>query len=334
MPKLSIGDINLYYRVFRDKKEYRCINEETTIANYFYDENNNYINTDIPLKSAENIEIKHEILGNCVDIHVPTLLVLPGGPGFVDHSLYIDFWSSLSDVIQIIVLDQRGNGRSDRGRVSEWNLETCASDVKKFSERLNLMNPPIVAGISWGGYVAMLYAIKFPAHPKALVLMHTEAKVESRMRQEAFAARAREHGLNNDAILDVIKAVSDYDHLPADPGVKENYMQKCWGTFYGKNPYQPKDFVYCVVNMPMRIKFAMEENLKFDFLPQLSRIICPVLYIAGEIDPGHPLQGAQEAAKLIKNIEFQTLVGLGAPVYRDDPDLTREIVVNFINKHI
>ena len=144
MPKINIGNINLYYRVFRDKKEYRCIDEESTTANYFYDEANTRVNTDVPLKPVEDIQIIHVELEGGVNVHMPTLLVLPGGPGFVDHSLYIDFWSSLSDVIQVIVLDQRGNGRSDRGRASDWNLETCAEDVKQFSNRLGLQHPPII----------------------------------------------------------------------------------------------------------------------------------------------------------------------------------------------
>jgi proline iminopeptidase len=45
----------------------------------------------------------------------PTLLLLHGGPGF-DHSSYKPAFSRFADVAQLVYLDQRGNGRSDRPR--------------------------------------------------------------------------------------------------------------------------------------------------------------------------------------------------------------------------
>lgn len=51
-----------------------------------------------------------------------TLLVLHGGHGFADHTLYVEFWSQFADSIQVIFLDQRGCGRSDVCDSSEWNL--------------------------------------------------------------------------------------------------------------------------------------------------------------------------------------------------------------------
>jgi pimeloyl-ACP methyl ester carboxylesterase len=44
----------------------------------------------------------------------PTLLLLHGGPG-ADHSIYRPAYSALSDIVQIVYLDHRGNGRSEDG---------------------------------------------------------------------------------------------------------------------------------------------------------------------------------------------------------------------------
>ena len=56
----------------------------------------------------------------------PTLLLLHGGPGF-DHSIYKPSYSALADLVQIIYLDYRGNGRSEdlcllQGRCA-WRAE-------------------------------------------------------------------------------------------------------------------------------------------------------------------------------------------------------------------
>jgi pimeloyl-ACP methyl ester carboxylesterase len=41
----------------------------------------------------------------------PTLLLLHGGPGF-DYTSYKPAFSALADIVQIVYLDHRGNGRS------------------------------------------------------------------------------------------------------------------------------------------------------------------------------------------------------------------------------
>ncbi len=88
----------------------------------------------------------------------PVLLCLHGGPG-LDHSTLKPVLSSLSDMAQVIYLDQRGHGRSDRSSREHWTLAQWADDVREFCNVLGIENP-IVLGVSFGGYVAMTYAIR------------------------------------------------------------------------------------------------------------------------------------------------------------------------------
>ena len=103
----------------------------------------------------------------------PTLLLLHGGPGF-DHSIYKPAYSALADLVQIIYLDHRGNGRSEDGPQESWNLAQWGDDVRTFCEVLGIERP-IVLGASFGGMVALAYATRHPAHPSKLVLISTEA---------------------------------------------------------------------------------------------------------------------------------------------------------------
>ena len=322
MPKINIGDINIYYRVFRDGNEYRA-NNENELSGHYISESGHSVLVDKPLKDVNGLTIIY-VDQDWFNPSLPTMVMLPGGPGFIDHSMYLDFWARLSDVIQVIILDQRGNGRSDRGDPRLWNMDACAEDVVKFCDALNIKKP-LVAGVSWGGYVAMRYASRFPEHPRAMILMHTEATVSSEARQAAFAKRAEALGCNAGEVEVVRRAVRDYDQTPMKPGVREKFIEHCWGKFYANNPYQPEDFARCVTNIPMREKFATEENLQFDYRQDLKNIICPVWYVAGEYDPGHPYSGAEEAASLIPNVKLDILKGLGAPVYRDDPQLVAKL---------
>src|SRR5262245_11612531 len=67
----------------------------------------------------------------------PTLLLLHGGPGF-DHSIYKPAYSALADCSQVIYLDHRGNGRSDRGPKEAWTLAQWGDDVRTFCDVLGI----------------------------------------------------------------------------------------------------------------------------------------------------------------------------------------------------
>ena len=105
---------------------------------------------------------------------VPTALLLHGGPGF-DHSNFKPDLSPLADVAQLVYLDHRGQGRSDRTAPDRWTLNHWADDVKAFCEALEI-NRPNVMGHSFGGFVAMAYAMRHPGHPAKLILSSTAAR--------------------------------------------------------------------------------------------------------------------------------------------------------------
>jgi pimeloyl-ACP methyl ester carboxylesterase len=83
----------------------------------------------------------------------PVLICLHGGPGF-DHSTLKDVLSPLADVAQLVFVDQRGNGRSDRSTPEYWNLDTWIDDIPAFCEALELERPMLL-GQSFGGFVAL-----------------------------------------------------------------------------------------------------------------------------------------------------------------------------------
>ena len=81
-------------------------------------------------------------------IEKPTMIVLHGGHGFADHTLYVEFWSQFSTIAQVVFLDQRGCGRSDRAQPDEWNLAHWAEDLFQFCKALGIEKPIIAGGIN------------------------------------------------------------------------------------------------------------------------------------------------------------------------------------------
>ena len=105
---------------------------------------------------------------------VPTLLLLHGGPG-ADHSIFKPAYSRLADIVQVVYFDHRGDGRSDgRDDSARWKLSQWGDDVKALCDALEIERP-IVMGVSFGGYVAMSYALRHPDHPAKLILCSTAA---------------------------------------------------------------------------------------------------------------------------------------------------------------
>ena len=87
----------------------------------------------------------------------PTLILLHGGPGY-DHSTLRPYFDRYSDTHQLIYLDHRGCGRST-GEQETWHLDQWADDLAVFCSTLGI-DSPMVFGQSFGGMVAMNYAVR------------------------------------------------------------------------------------------------------------------------------------------------------------------------------
>ncbi|MCE3238980.1 MAG: hypothetical protein K0R24_1961, partial [Gammaproteobacteria bacterium] len=140
-----------------------------------------------------------------IDSSNEVLILLHGGPGLVDHTVYVHFWLKLSGIIQVIFIDMRGHGRSDGQYTPEsWTLKQWGQDVYDFCKALSI-EKPIIAGVSFGGWVALSYAIQYPKHAKALMLCHTEAKVDIEIRKRAYSRKAELLGQRGLEISDIVQ---------------------------------------------------------------------------------------------------------------------------------
>ncbi len=103
----------------------------------------------------------------------PVIVALHGGPGF-DHAYFKPFLSELTDTAQIVYLDLRGQGRSDRPPVETCTLEQMADDVAAFCRALGIERPTIL-GHSAGGFVALTLVARHPETAGRLILVDTVA---------------------------------------------------------------------------------------------------------------------------------------------------------------
>jgi pimeloyl-ACP methyl ester carboxylesterase len=95
------------------------------------------------------------------------IVLLHGGPG-IRHNYLRPEWDTLSDLARLIYHDQRGCGLSTRRGPHHWRQHVA--DLDALILRESPQSGVILAGSSWGSYLALLYAHEHPTRVKALIL--------------------------------------------------------------------------------------------------------------------------------------------------------------------
>jgi pimeloyl-ACP methyl ester carboxylesterase len=252
----------------------------------------------------------------------PTLVLLHGGPGF-DHSSFKPGFTALTDVAQVVYLDHRGNGRSDRRSPERWTLDDWADDLRAFCDALEIERP-IVLGQSFGGMVAMAYGIRHPEHPGALILSSTTAKTRLDRVYDVFERLGG---------IEARQAAEAYWKAPG-PDTLPDYGRICL-PLYSRTAQDPDANKRTEWNFEVMFQFGGGEDQSMDLLPDLAKIACPTLVLGGLDDPITPIEDARDIAAAIpqQHVTFGQFPGCGHGVFRDDPDAGYGAMRRFLEDH-
>src|SRR4030095_4031176 len=124
----------------------------------------------IPIETAKGtMHVWTKTFGNNPTIK---LLLLNGGPG-ATHEYFEGFESFLPvEGIEFIYYDQLGCGNSDNPNdTTLWDLARYVEEVETVRKGLDLDKDNFyLLGHSWGGILALEYALKYQDHMKALII--------------------------------------------------------------------------------------------------------------------------------------------------------------------
>jgi pimeloyl-ACP methyl ester carboxylesterase len=260
----------------------------------------------------------------------PTFIFLHGGAGYFDHTPYVKFWSRFSDVAEVVFLDQRGSGRSQCNDMSTWNLKQWGKDIYLFCEALGIQKP-IVGGISYGGMVAMSYAIQYPDHPLSLILTDTDAYIDKEYMLHLVEEKLKKH---NKPIKPGVAATNAMFTGPITDEVFETYFYEVLNLF-GKPVEVLDDFSVVdpkYINTKLGEYFLCGELMTFDFRGDLKKTKCPVLFLTGDQGPLHSLKTAKEliASFPKENIQYKIFEGAKPACYELDPLESERLIKAFI----
>jgi proline iminopeptidase len=183
------------------------------------------------------------------------LLGIHGGMGIDGGTLRVQPILALADYgIRVIIPDQRGHGRSLAGDVNALSHTQWTEDVRKLAVRLGLSRFALL-GHSYGGFLALEFATRWPELLTHLILIGTSAGP----RQVAAA------------------------HIDSDADLKAHFRERWSEFFVGTNKhwevFQELHFSVDAYNAAFQ-----RELPKYDVRDRIGAIAAPTLLLSGEAD--------------------------------------------------
>lgn len=237
------------------------------------------------------------------------LIVLHGGPGLSQDYLLPQLYK-LGENNLVIFYDQRGSGRSLETKLDEKHI-----NIGQFIEDLETLRTSlgfdkfILMGHSWGGLLAMQYAVDHQENLMGLILLNT-APADYKG-QKAFVD---EFGLRTKNIHNDIKplfAYEDFKELNATQ-ISDLYRKLFSVYFYNSKEVNDLSLNFSVASGQSGFK-VMEEMSKtywlqpnIDLFPSLKKLAVPTFILHGKQDIV-PAWTAQEIKDAIPYAEIVIL---------------------------
>lgn len=257
--------------------------------------------------------------------HKPVVFVIHGGPGGT-HLNFKPHLDKLTDNAQLVYVDQRGCGYSDEDETVKYTLEQNVEDIEALRKYLGIDNAWIL-GHSYGGMVAMSYAIKYQENLGGLILVTTSPSYRFLEKAKQYV---RENG-NDD---------------------QKFYANKLWeGSFQSEEElqkyYEVMEPLYSVTSSNK--KSRSEPNVKrsyqvlnkgfggflqtFDLRDDLNSILVPTLIIAGKHDWITPVSENEEIHQRIPGSEFHVLENSSHSVFVDENEQCISLIGDFLRSN-
>ncbi|MBK6380018.1 MAG: proline iminopeptidase-family hydrolase [Chitinophagaceae bacterium] len=226
------------------------------------------------------------------------LLLLNGGPG-ASHEYFECFENFLlPENVELIYYDQLGCGLSDNPKdTTMWDLARFVEEVEQVRKALNLNKDNFyLLGHSWGGILAMQYALKYQDNLKGLIIsnMMMSCPAYGKYAQEVLAPQF------DPKVLDTIRQIEARKDFQ-----NPKYMELLMPNFYAKHicrlPLdqwpEPLNRGLSKMNQSLYVtmqgpsEFGIGGNLiNWDVTKELPKIKTPTLTIGGKhdtMDPEH-----------------------------------------------
>ena len=233
----------------------------------------------------------------CVEVGrgIP-MLVMHGGLG-VDHTSLREGLDPLGDRLHLVYYDHRGNGRSARPPIETLTHAQLADDADALRAHLGFPRVAVL-GHSYGGCLALEYALRHPARVSHLVLVGTAPAFDY---PDEIAAELLCRGATPDLVSALLT-------LPADDAALADGLRRQGPLGFHRVRPETVDrtFRHTVFDAAANVR-SKELSASYDVSRRLGEIAAPTLVVTGRHDFYCP---PSQAARLHRGIAGSTLVVL------------------------
>ncbi len=262
-----------------------------------------------------------------------TILCLHGGPG-ATH----DYLLSLADLAKggyrVVFYDQLGCGKSEVPNdkqlfVPEWYVE----EVEAFRKKMDLGRIHVI-GSSWGGMLAIAYALKYQRMMKSMTTVGGLHSVPMTSRE--MARMKRELPKKVVGTMNKYEAAGDYQNPAYQEAVMVFYRRhlcrlKKWPKELSYSLAHMSEPVYYTMNGPN--EFTITGNIRYwDVTERLGSITIPTLVLTGEYDEVSP-KVAKEIHRRIAGSELFVFPGCSHTPFWEDRSSFMDVVGLFLRNN-
>jgi proline iminopeptidase len=313
-------------------------NQSNELTNYF-----TYNQGDVESAGVKMIPIKTPIgefkvwtkrFGNNSKIKI---LLLHGGPAMTHE--YIECFETFfqREGFEFYEYDQLGSYYSDQPKDSSlWTIERFVDEVEQVRKAINADKDNFyVLGNSWGGILAMEYALKYQKNMKGLLVSNMMASAPD---YGKYADEVLAKQMNPEILREIrsLEAKKDFNN--------PKYMELLIPNFYKKHLCRLKEWpdglnraskhingeIYSLMQGPS--EFGISGRLaKWDIRSRLHEITIPTLMIGAKYDTMDP-KAMEEQSKLVQNGRYLYCPNGSHLAMWDDQKIFMNGVIKFINE--
>lgn len=265
------------------------------------------------------------------------ILLLHGGPSMTHE--YLECFESFfqKEGFEFYEYDQLGSYYSDQPTDSSlWTTERFVEEVEQVRKAIGADNSNFyLLGNSWGGILAMEYALKYQQHLNGLIVSNMMASAPE---YGKYADEVLSKQMNPEVLAEVREIEKNKDY--SNP----RYMELLMPEFYQQHLCRLKEWpepvlrtmkhlnssIYTLMQGPS--EFGISGRLaNWDRKADLKNITVPTLMIGAKYDTMDP-KAMEEQSRLVKNGSYLFCPNGSHLAMWDDQEVYMEGVIDWIRK--
>lgn len=258
-----------------------------------------------------------KVTANGIDIHYT--IEGEGQVVTMSHALgcNLSMWEEQANALRgryrVLRYDTRGHGQTSASP-GPYSLEQMADDVHGLLNVLGVTQTHFV-GISMGGMIGQLFALKYPNMLLSLTLCSTTSRYPATIRT-AWEDRIRT--VDAKGIEPMVEPAIQRWFTPAFRERRSDIMERV-RTMLRSTP--PQGYIGCCHAIPA-----------IDVTDRLGEVRCQALVVAGEDDPGTPIAMAQEIHAALPSSELAVLRPASHLCNLEQREAFNQTLLSFLDK--